>query len=157
MSFCHLWQFGYFFLAGYGSSKAATQRAVFYRITAQQTHLDLRFSRGSIHENYFSNTKHRSVSPELFSLAIMMAKWMGESFFWPEINYVLLEICVVIHRARTFKGLWGPGIDSKEWIPPAYVAWREGTKTLFAIPPWCLAPRDYWLTDRHQSEMSAFL
>ncbi len=26
--------------------------------------------------------------------------------------------------ARTFKCLWGPGIDSKEWIPPAYVAWR---------------------------------
>jgi hypothetical protein len=25
-------------------------------------------------------------------------------------------------RARTFKCLWGPGIDSKEWIPPAYVA-----------------------------------
>ncbi len=24
--------------------------------------------------------------------------------------------------ARTFKCLWGPGIDSKEWIPPAYVA-----------------------------------
>ncbi len=26
-------------------------------------------------------------------------------------------------KARTFKCLWGPGIDSKEWIPPAYVAW----------------------------------
>ncbi len=23
--------------------------------------------------------------------------------------------------ARTFKCLWGPGIDAKEWIPPAYV------------------------------------
>ncbi len=35
--------------------------------------------------------------------------------------------------ARTFKCLWGPGIDSKEWIPPAYVAWRAGTKTLFLL------------------------
>ncbi len=35
--------------------------------------------------------------------------------------------------ARTFKCLWGPGIDSKEWIPPAYVAWRDGTKTLFLL------------------------
>ncbi len=26
--------------------------------------------------------------------------------------------------ARIFKRLWSPGIDSKEWIPPAYVAWR---------------------------------
>ncbi len=37
------------------------------------------------------------------------------------------------YRARTFKCLWGPGIDSKEWIPPAYVAWRAGTKTLFLL------------------------
>ncbi len=36
-------------------------------------------------------------------------------------------------RASIFKRLWGPGIDSKEWIPPAYVAWRAGTITLFLI------------------------
>ncbi len=36
-------------------------------------------------------------------------------------------------RARTFKCLWGPGIDAKEWIPPAYVVWRAGTKTLFLL------------------------
>jgi hypothetical protein len=36
-------------------------------------------------------------------------------------------------RARTFKCLWGPGTDSKELIPPAYVAWRDGTKTLFLL------------------------
>ncbi len=35
--------------------------------------------------------------------------------------------------ARTFKCLWGPGIDSKEWIPPAYVVWRAGTITLFLL------------------------
>jgi hypothetical protein len=33
--------------------------------------------------------------------------------------------------ARTFKYLWGPRIDSKEWIPPAYGAWWAGTITLF--------------------------
>ncbi len=36
-------------------------------------------------------------------------------------------------RARTFKCLWGPRIDSKERIPPAYVAWRAGAKTLFFL------------------------
>jgi hypothetical protein len=36
-------------------------------------------------------------------------------------------------RARTFKCLWGPGIDSKESIPPAYLAWRAGTITLFLL------------------------
>ncbi len=35
--------------------------------------------------------------------------------------------------ARTFKCLWGPGIDAKEWIPPAYVVRRAGTKTLFLL------------------------
>ncbi len=62
----------------------------------------------------------------------------------------------VIHRAhgaaaRIFKCLWGHAIDSKEWIPPAYVAWarickpfkeprnrfpawRAGTTTLFFVP-----------------------
>ncbi len=37
--------------------------------------------------------------------------------------------------ARIFKRLWNPGIDSKEWIPPAYVAWRAGTITLFLLGP----------------------
>ncbi len=35
--------------------------------------------------------------------------------------------------ARTFKCLWGPGIDSKERIPSASVAWRAGTITLFLL------------------------
>ncbi len=32
---------------------------------------------------------------------------------------------------RIQKRSWSPGIDSKEWIPPAYVAWRAGTTTVF--------------------------
>ncbi len=36
-------------------------------------------------------------------------------------------------RARIFKHLWSPGIDSKEWVQPAYVAWRAGTITLFLL------------------------
>ncbi len=35
--------------------------------------------------------------------------------------------------ARIFKCLWSPGIDSKELIPPAYVAWRAGKITLFLL------------------------
>ncbi len=37
------------------------------------------------------------------------------------------------NRAGIFERVWGPGIDSKEWIPPAYVAWRAGTITLFLL------------------------
>jgi hypothetical protein len=36
-------------------------------------------------------------------------------------------------RARIFKRLSSPGIDSKASILPAYVAWRAGTKTLFLL------------------------
>ncbi len=36
-------------------------------------------------------------------------------------------------RARIFKLLRSPGIDSKESIPPAYVAWRAGTIALFLL------------------------
>jgi hypothetical protein len=39
----------------------------------------------------------------------------------------------VLYRARIFKRLLSPRIDSKEWIPPAYVAWRAGTITLFFL------------------------
>ncbi len=38
-----------------------------------------------------------------------------------------------INRDRIFKRLWSPGIDSKEWIPPAYLAWRASTITLFLL------------------------
>jgi hypothetical protein len=40
---------------------------------------------------------------------------------------------LVEKRARIFKRLWGPGIDSKELILPAIVAWRAGTVTLFLL------------------------
>ncbi len=36
-------------------------------------------------------------------------------------------------RAGIFKPLWRPGIDAKASIPPAYVAWRAGTITLFLL------------------------
>ncbi len=39
-----------------------------------------------------------------------------------------------LYRARIFKRLWSPGIDFKEFIPSAYVAWRAGTITLFLLP-----------------------
>jgi hypothetical protein len=43
------------------------------------------------------------------------------------------KIPALVFWARIFKCLWGPGIDSKELIPSAYVAWRAGTITLFLL------------------------
>jgi hypothetical protein len=37
------------------------------------------------------------------------------------------------NRARIFKLLVSPGADSKESVPPAYVAWRAGTTTPFLL------------------------
>ncbi len=39
-----------------------------------------------------------------------------------------------LQQARICKRLRSPGIDSKKSIPPAYVAWRVGTITLFVVP-----------------------
>jgi hypothetical protein len=36
-------------------------------------------------------------------------------------------------RARIFNLLRSPRMDAKESIPPAYVAWRAGTSTLFLL------------------------
>jgi hypothetical protein len=36
-------------------------------------------------------------------------------------------------RDGIFKLLRSPGIGSKESIPPAYIAWRAGTATLFLL------------------------
>ncbi len=41
--------------------------------------------------------------------------------------------CFHLNRARIFKRLWSPGIDSKESIPPAYEVRRAGTITLFLL------------------------
>jgi hypothetical protein len=37
------------------------------------------------------------------------------------------------HRARIFKLLRSPIIDSKELVPPGHVAWRAGTTALFLL------------------------
>jgi hypothetical protein len=42
-------------------------------------------------------------------------------------------IAVLQIRAGIFKPLWSPGIDARASIPPAYVAWRAGTITLFLL------------------------
>ncbi len=56
---------------------------------------------------------------------------------WGYRNRVGVELSYRHAGARIFKRLWSPGIDSKEWTPPAYVAWRAGT-----IPARFLAPID---------------
>ncbi len=50
-----------------------------------------------------------------------------------EMDSKLVRKSEIEARARIFKRLWSPGIDSKVWIPPAYVAWRAGTITLFLL------------------------
>jgi hypothetical protein len=48
---------------------------------------------------------------------------------------ILIYICFYENKTRAgiFKPLWSPGIDAKASTPPAYVAWRAGTITLFLV------------------------
>ncbi len=64
------------------------------------------------------------------SLAVMQDA--NSAFLWAP-DWRGNIVCARFSWARTFKCLWGPGIDAKEWIPPAYVVWRAGTKTLFLL------------------------
>jgi hypothetical protein len=57
-------------------------------------------------------------------------------------NLYLIFLSGAEYRARIFKRLWSAGIDSKEWIPPTYVAWRAGTIALFLLGSYFLAPID---------------
>jgi hypothetical protein len=41
---------------------------------------------------------------------------------------------MLLDQSRFFKLLRTSGIDFKESIPPAYIAWRAGTTTLFFAP-----------------------
>jgi hypothetical protein len=56
-------------------------------------------------------------------------------------------------RCGIFKLLRGPGIDLKESIPPAYVAWQAGTTSLFllgTLPPLIVLKfqhRLHWLVE----------
>ena len=45
-------------------------------------------------------------------------------------------------QSPSFKLLWSPGIESKESIPPAYVAWRVAGRYDNPIPTRFLAPID---------------
>ncbi len=51
-------------------------------------------------------------------------------------NSMLLRICL-LWKGLAWDGIFillrSPGIDSKKLIPPAYVAWRAGTTTLFLL------------------------
>ncbi len=65
----------------------------------------------------------------------------ASNFFWlqlpnQEVNellYIDIPMSKVLVRARIFKLFKSPRIDSRESIPPAYVAWRAGTTTLFLL------------------------
>jgi hypothetical protein len=51
--------------------------------------------------------------------------------------FVCQTVCYLLVTNVTqiwyFKLLKSPGIDSKESVPPAYVAWRAGMATLFLL------------------------
>ncbi len=60
-------------------------------------------------------------------------RWACTSYSRRSSHPSRVHTCTHVSRAGIFERVWGPGIDSKEWIPPAYVAWRAGTITLFLL------------------------
>ncbi len=50
-----------------------------------------------------------------------------------KIVFFFYERYTCVEQSPYFKRLWSTGNDSKELIPPAYVAWQAGTLTLFLL------------------------
>ncbi len=67
--------------------------------------------------------------PQVPLSSLMYYDYRNQETWWQAPHSELLNLS----RARIFKHLWSPGIDSKEPIPPGCVAWRAGTITLFLL------------------------
>jgi hypothetical protein len=72
--------------------------------------------------------------------AVIARQIIKDYFYLPFFLLIILWQKVTVptvpvpqHRAGIFKPLWSPGIDAKTSTPPAYVAWRAGTITLFLV------------------------
>ncbi len=77
-----------------------------------------------------------------------MERWWPDALLsWHTIGPVIVPDFGIDREcwARIFKHLWSSWIDSKELIPPAYVAWRAGNDnpipTRFLAPIYCLKIR----------------
>ncbi len=60
-------------------------------------------------------------------------KRIGRGVGLSSVYITTLGLVYVTNRARIFKLLRSTRIDSKDSIPPAYVAWRAGTTILFLL------------------------
>jgi len=60
--------------------------------------------------------------------ALLFKWWQGDFSIQMTSSHALAK-----YRARIFKFLRGPRIDSKEPVPLGCVAWRDGTATLFLL------------------------
>jgi hypothetical protein len=65
---------------------------------------------------------------------ILLPNLNGASSVPTEFKFCGLKSRLKRNPEPVFLNVYGaPGIDSKEWIPPAYVAWRVGPITLFLL------------------------
>jgi hypothetical protein len=66
-------------------------------------------------------------------LAAVYNRFEKKSFFYREWDQIH-QSATQKSRARICKRLRSPGIDSKETISPAHVAWRAGTSNRVIVP-----------------------
>ncbi len=95
-------------------------------------------SRNLLQFIYGSKNPYRNPKPEKLSRLCPKTSrklYVHEFGFWLVVNVWLIIVVTADDKGRAgiFKPLWSPGIDAKASIPPAYVAWRAGTITLFLL------------------------
>ncbi len=71
-----------------------------------------------------------------------------------KVTVVIDTLLLAVTRARIFKLLMSPRIDSKKPITPGCVTWRAGTTTLFLLGSYLLAPIDCLKVPAHELNTS---
>jgi hypothetical protein len=128
---CYSWIDSSFLICEYFCKDLKNQRRAWFSLkyavegTANSMEQRLEFFVKLMAKNSIS---HEKLSDRLLLLIILHGNMMNLLNLW--IARQRRNSSTFVFRAGIFIRVWGPGIDSKEWIPPAYVAWQVGTITL---------------------------
>jgi hypothetical protein len=98
--------------------------------------VSLWFTKPRVRENPKARGTSKNTRTRKEEIQILVSLWFtkpgGDSHL--EISVIPMlgdSLYTCEYRAGIFILVWGPGIDSKEWIPPAYVVLQAGMITLF--------------------------
>ncbi len=83
---------------------------------------------------YKSRTTTQQIRKHIERRTVVLRMQIRMVSKWIRIRIKMVRICSTVEQSRICKTLWSPGIDSKESILSAYVAWRAVTTNRVLVP-----------------------